>query len=218
MFGHDFHGVLLRSVIQPLGDRWRGVPIGRKLDLLEETQWWPRERLEDLQNQKLRKLIQSSYERIPYYRDMMDARRLKPTDIQTSNDLVKLPFFTKDVIRAQGRDRLLHRDMSVKKLRRIRTSGATGQPQQVYLSKMTWAYSQASFFRYFRWCGIERGDRYFMIWGRPITLGLWPRITREMNRRLVNRQVILGSWDMTPEKIGSFLRRMSRAGPSLLRG
>ncbi len=66
---------------------------------LEETQWWPPERIEQLQSERLRQLVEYAYDRVPYYRRLMDERGLRPHDIQSAADLPKLPILTKDIIR-----------------------------------------------------------------------------------------------------------------------
>lgn len=59
----------------------------------------PRDQLKQLQNERLRKLVQYVYERVPFYRAKMDAIRLKPSDIKTVADIVKLPFTEKTDLR-----------------------------------------------------------------------------------------------------------------------
>ena len=51
-------------------------------NFLQESQWWSKERLEEYQIQQLSKLLNHSYENVPYYRKVFDERGLKPKDIQ----------------------------------------------------------------------------------------------------------------------------------------
>ena len=60
---------------------------------LQESQWWSREQLEEYQLEQLSKLLHHAYENVPYYRRVFDERGLKPKDIQSINDLKKLPYF-----------------------------------------------------------------------------------------------------------------------------
>ena len=74
----------LRSVALPAGSRIAGYEdVMPYLRGLEESQWWPLERLRELQNQKLRRLIAHVYQHVPFYRDLMDQRGLAPADYET---------------------------------------------------------------------------------------------------------------------------------------
>jgi len=71
---------------------------------LQESQWWDREKLEEYQMQQLENLLKHAYENVPYYRKVFDKRGLKPKDIQNINDLKKLPYLTKEIIRENLQD------------------------------------------------------------------------------------------------------------------
>ena len=93
------------SLVFPLHELLKGhatVAVHREL---EETQWWPAEQLEALQLEKLRKLLSSASVEVPYYRDLLARLGIAPAQFATLRDLGKLPFLTKDLIRANT-DRL----------------------------------------------------------------------------------------------------------------
>lgn len=52
-----------------------------------------------LQSERLVKQVKHVYENVPYYRDLMDKKGVKPEDIKGVEDLHKLPFVTKDDLR-----------------------------------------------------------------------------------------------------------------------
>lgn len=58
-----------------------------------------REEMRALQSERLVKLVAYMYERVPFYRAKMDAAGVKPSDIHGIDDIVKLPFTTKDDLR-----------------------------------------------------------------------------------------------------------------------
>ena len=55
--------------------------------------------LQTIQLEKLKKQVARVYENVAYYRAKMDAAGVKPADIQTLDDLAKLPFLSKDDLR-----------------------------------------------------------------------------------------------------------------------
>ncbi len=64
-----------------------------------ELETMPREELEKLQLDRLKKLVKRVYERIPFYKESFDKAGVKPEDIQSLEDLQKFPFTTKQDLR-----------------------------------------------------------------------------------------------------------------------
>ncbi|MCL2798448.1 MAG: phenylacetate--CoA ligase [Firmicutes bacterium] len=58
-----------------------------------------RSQLENLQGELLKKMVAYVYERVPFYRAKMDATKVKPADIKSIRDIVKLPFTEKTDLR-----------------------------------------------------------------------------------------------------------------------
>ncbi|MBQ3940335.1 MAG: phenylacetate--CoA ligase [Oscillospiraceae bacterium] len=52
-----------------------------------------------LQSERLRKQVRHVYDNVPYYRNMMDNKGVTPDDIQSVDDLKKLPFLSKADLR-----------------------------------------------------------------------------------------------------------------------
>ena len=59
----------------------------------------PRTEIDNLQSERLVKLVKYVYDNVPAYRKKMDEIKLKPSDIKSVKDLHKLPFTTKDDLR-----------------------------------------------------------------------------------------------------------------------
>ena len=65
----------------------------------KEIETMSREDMKKLQSEKLVKQVKHVYENVPYYRDLMDKKGVKPEDIQGIDDLHKLPFLSKADLR-----------------------------------------------------------------------------------------------------------------------
>ena len=65
----------------------------------KEIETMPLEKMRALQSEKLVKQVKHVYENVPYYRDLMDKKGVKPDDIKSIDDLHKLPFLTKADLR-----------------------------------------------------------------------------------------------------------------------
>ncbi len=59
----------------------------------------PVEEIKKLQSEKLVKQVRHVYQNVPYYRDLMDKKGVKPEDIHGIEDLHKLPFIEKSDLR-----------------------------------------------------------------------------------------------------------------------
>ena len=64
-----------------------------------EIECAPREQILAWQNERLVKQVKHVYDNVPYYRKLMEEKGLTPADIQSVDDLYKLPFLTKDDLR-----------------------------------------------------------------------------------------------------------------------
>lgn len=58
-----------------------------------------REELKKLQLERLKKVVKYAYENVDFYRNLYDEAGVKPEDIETLDDIQKLPFITKDDLR-----------------------------------------------------------------------------------------------------------------------
>ncbi len=58
-----------------------------------------RDQISEWQIKGLKETVKKVYESVPYYRKKLDEKGVKPEDIQTLEDIRKLPFLTKDDLR-----------------------------------------------------------------------------------------------------------------------
>ena len=92
----------------------------------KEIETASREEILKIQNEKIVKQVKHVYENVPYYRNLMDKKGVKPEDIQSVDDIKKLPFLSKDDLREAYPYGLLGTDL--KNCVRIQsTSGTTGK-------------------------------------------------------------------------------------------
>ena len=64
-----------------------------------EMECMPRDEMTRLQSERLVKLVEYVYNNVEFYRNRMDAHGVKPSDIHGIEDIVKLPYTTKDDLR-----------------------------------------------------------------------------------------------------------------------
>lgn len=93
----------------------------------EEYECMPREKMEALQLERLQNTVQTCYDKVPFYREKLDAAGVKPQDIQSLADVAKLPFTKKTDFRDQYPYGLFATPL--KQVSRLHaSSGTTGKP------------------------------------------------------------------------------------------
>ena len=92
----------------------------------KEIETMPVEDIKKLQSKKLVKQVKHVYENVPYYRDLMDKKGVKPEDIHGIEDLHLLPFLTKADLRDAYPYGLLAKPLN-ECVRIQSTSGTTGR-------------------------------------------------------------------------------------------
>ena len=92
----------------------------------EEIECASRERIKEIQDEKLVKQVKHVWDNVPYYRKKMEEKGLTPEDIKGTEDLHKLPFISKADLRESYPYGLL--GVPLKDCVRIQsTSGTTGK-------------------------------------------------------------------------------------------
>ena len=93
----------------------------------KEAETMPRADLDKLQLQRLQQTVELVYNKVPFYKQSMDEKGVKPADIKSLQDIVKLPFTSKQDLRDNYPFGLLTTPLD--KIVRIHaSSGTTGKP------------------------------------------------------------------------------------------
>lgn len=85
---------------------------------------------EEFRNARLRAVIRNAYENVALYRAKWEAAGLSPEDIQTVNDLEKLPLTSKEDFRLADPAEIHSTAIQPHRCFTITTSGSTGSPMQ----------------------------------------------------------------------------------------
>ena len=123
-------------------------------EFLDKSQWFSGKELGDYQDEQLRGIVEYAYQHVPYYREVLDERGLKPQDIATRADLSKLPTLDKKTIKARFAD-LLSDEFDLAKVSRGNTSGTTGSPLEICYDPEMIRMNYAMLDRQYRWTGTN---------------------------------------------------------------
>jgi phenylacetate-CoA ligase len=202
---------LCARVVFPLHEQLKGHDSVRRRRELEDSQWWPRDRLDALRRARLAQLLRDARQHVPYYRDAL------PESVAGTRDplalLPSLPFLDKAIIREQG-ERMKSR--TARRLRKLSTGGSTGEPLTFWVGAERVSHDVAAKWRATRWWGVDIGDPEVVLWGSPIEVGAQDRIRGIRDR--VFRTTLLPAFRMSDAQMSNHLARIVAIRPAMLFG
>lgn len=149
---------ILRNIVLPAGDVLFGQKMMQRLKYLEKAQYWNRQQIHDQQNLLLRRLIQTSFSQVPFYRELAQQRGVSPDDIHSAPDLAKLPVVSKQML-SRAYPAMVTRDTG-QKTYEAKTSGSTGKNFVVLEDAETAGWYRASFMLALEWSGWQIGEHH----------------------------------------------------------
>ncbi|MHA1156760.1 MAG: phenylacetate--CoA ligase family protein [Candidatus Heimdallarchaeota archaeon] len=208
----SFRKFTVRHFLYPVADLVRGTNFISYYRFLRKSQWWDEEKIAKFQTMKLRKIINHSYTNVPYYRRLFNSNNIKPDDIKTKKDLLKIPPLTKADLRKYLMNDLLATNIPIKRRTPGRTGGSTGEPIQFFRDKKeSQSWAAAANFRAMEWAGLKLGEKYFVFAGGSLG-GFLPSKPSKRNRL---KDYIVGSinfpsFEMSEEKLKKHVSEMKR--------
>ena len=211
--GSPLYTRFVSRVLFPLQEgakRHRTVALRREL---ETTQWWPAERLRQLQLDRLRALLVHANAQVPYYRSLFAQHAIDPSRFRALAQLQTLPFLTKPLIRAHAESL---KSNTAQGLARFNTGGSSGEPLIFFIGTERVSHDVAAKWRATRWWNVDIGDPETVVWGSPIELGAQDRV-RWLRDRLM-RTELLPAFEMSEARLDDFVARIRARRPRMLFG
>jgi phenylacetate-CoA ligase len=106
----------------------------RNLRALRRNTWLPTSELEKIQLKALRRILKYAYENVAFYHHRFDAAKIKPENIQSIEDMQRLPVLTKRDVQ-RNLDSLIARNVRMEMCKKETTSGTTGTPLSIVAAK-----------------------------------------------------------------------------------
>jgi phenylacetate-CoA ligase len=209
----DLYTRMVAHTLFPLHERLKHhttVAVRRRM---EQSQWWQPAQLRELQVWRLRELLMSANEHVPYYRDLFAKLHFDPTRIESLDVLRSLPFLNKGDIRANT-ERLKARN--AQGLMRFNTGGSSGEPLIFFIGIERVSHDVAAKWRATRWWNVDIGDPEIVVWGSPIELGTQDRIRQWRDKLL--RTKLLPAFEMSSQNLDGFVAEIRAMHPKMLFG
>lgn len=136
----------------------------------ESDECMGREQMREMQNKRLRATVERVYYNSPFYRSKMQELGVTPHDIETVEDIVKLPFTTKTDLRDQYPFGLFSSPMS-EIVRLHASSGTTGKPVVAGYTRKDLSIWSEVMARTFAAGGCTRNDIFQIAYGYGLFTG-----------------------------------------------
>ncbi len=122
-----------------------------------------KEKREEEQWNKLKEIINHAYENVPFYREKFDEAGITPEDIESREDLQKIPITTKPELRKNFPDKLIAKNYRNKKIRFTNTSGTTGRITKLVQDKDDVNHKYAAKLWSRKLYGVDIGEKVLRI-------------------------------------------------------
>jgi phenylacetate-CoA ligase len=116
-------------------------------------------------DERIARLVEHAFAHVPYYRDVMQERGLRPRDVTCAADLAKLPLLGKDQV-MEHHDRLVATNVPARLRTHHNTGGSTGRTLSFWIQKrFTMQREEAFIHDMWARVGWRPGDRLARIRG-----------------------------------------------------
>jgi len=190
-----------------------GRLFDKYLEELEGAEKYSSSELKQYQEEKLKRIINIAYEHVPFYRKMFQERKLGPRDIQTIEDLKKLPIIDKGTVRAHFKELRNNNHKGI--ISKGHTSGTTGTPGVFLRDLDSINLENAAIVQHQRWADVRRGDKRVFLRGEKVA----PTERDEPPFWRFNRfknQLIMSSYHLAERHLSHYVRKIKEFSPIML--
>ena len=177
------------------------------LQFLQRSESWSAARIAIYQLDQLKRVVLHAYENCPAYRKLFDREGIAPEDIQSPDDIKKLPFVRKEDLR----DHLEEFSCPWPDRKYATTGGSTGIPFGFYRDDIAFGRELASKAHQYHRIGWSEGDRQLVLRGLPIDTPDHMTYVPEFE------ELRCSSYHLTPDAIETFYLRALEYQPKWLR-
>lgn len=184
-----------------------------KFQDLINLQYYSYSQLLDMQNSKLRRIVNHAYTNTAYYRALFDNMDIHPSDIRTRDDLSLVPILTKDIIKS-NKSSFKAKNYSSYRPRERATSGSTGKAFHFTIDRETHSWVHGYMLLAWNVAGFEFGDKVLTIGSGNVKL---PRFKRAVLSFLKNSKD-LSSFHLDDPALRKIIYAINNTKPGLIYG
>lgn len=189
--------------------------IMKDLSELEESQYWPEERLLNLQRDRLKILLIHAFENTIFYKKRFNDSGFNPYTFKYMDELLGIPILTKDQIRENVKG-MIARNYRDDEIHLSETGGTSGVKMRFYRDNKCLSKKEAAIHRFGKWTGWDIGEYMGLVWPAHqdfIGCHTWKsKIKNEFYRR----QVIFPAAIIDDRMCEAYVRELLKKRPSMI--
>jgi phenylacetate-CoA ligase len=182
-------------------------------ELLKESQYYPADRLRQLQAEWMRDFLISALETSPWYRHLANEKGFDPDRLQNPVDVRAFPVLPKATLRTHYDEILSLADKKYK----FSSSGTTGTSLHVYLDDEAYQREYAFRWHYLNMGGATRKDRFAYFLGN----NLYPVNKQNPPFHIIDHfehSIYFSLFHMSDSNLSHYVEAFNRFQPSFIKG
>ncbi len=183
----------------------------------EASQYLPPDELRELNWQRLKAILHHAYDKIPYYRKSFDAAGVTPHEVNSEDDLLRLPILDKRQVQDRL-DELVVPDWPKGDLMIDQTGGSTGTPVRYYCSIDRRVSREAATWRHNRWAGWDICDKSAAVWGASRDIAPPKKTLGRVRSFFLDRQIMFNTAVFNESDALAFNERLKKYRPKCILG
>jgi len=154
--------LILKNLIMPFADKIMKTKVIYFYHEIKKMQKLTKSEIRNRQDSQLKKLILHYNKNTEYYNALFKKNNLNPSDINSIEDLNKIPILTKKIIRNNFK-KLIPNNLNEFSHKNSSTGGSSGDPLKFLIDFDSWSYIVANTIIYWEKTGYNYGDRHLAI-------------------------------------------------------
>jgi len=183
------YGKSALAKLRGLGDEIEphGIKFNEFQKQLEETQWFSKEQLEEIQLIKLKKIVSFAAKNVPFYKNAFKKAKIKPSDIKSLEDIEKLPIVSKAQV-IENPNNFISKNYAEFYPFRFSSGGTTGKKLEFYIGSDAWDIEKAAIWRHFNWANYSYKDKCIMLY--PFDENIREHHSPILNWNIINTRIL----------------------------
>ncbi len=190
--------------------------IMQELRSLEDSQFWPAERIMQLQQIRLKKIMIHAYEHTDFYHRRFQEAGFNPYTFRHHDAIKTLPVLTREEVRDNLPD-MVAKNHAPGALHLSQTGGTTGVQMRFYRSDACLAGKEAAIYRFERWTGWDFGEPVGVVCpARQDHVG-YHTMRSSIKNEFFRRQIVFPAAVVDDAACEDFLRKIVKKRPTIIR-
>ena len=170
--------------------------------------------IKKIQLHNLKALLKTAYESVPYYHRLFKENAIGPEDVNSIDDLNRLPTLTKRHLR-ECKEELVNVDFEKNLIPSF--SGGTGDQVKFFITKDQMSWEIAAEYRAYRWAGYHLGDKCANLWGSSFDLSDRDRLLKRITSK-IERVETSSTYIVDDKTLRELVMRLRKFRPDVVKG